>query len=127
MPLKRTYDISEAGGLFGGIANRIPGHAARALDKEANAILARSQRLVPVKTGRLQRSGRRLKVRVGRKGASVKIKYGRKSVPYATAVHQRTDVNHPQGQAKYLEDAVKARTRGMGGRIAGLLDKSIGG
>lgn len=66
-----------------------------------------SQRLVPVKTGRLKRSGFLEAVRTSY-GARVAIGYGRGGHPsYAAIVHERMDFAHKAPtQAKYLEEAV---------------------
>ena len=69
-----------------------------------------SQRLVPVDTGRLKRSGfTAARKRAG--GATAEIGYGRFGRPfYALFVHERMDVRHaPPTQAKFLETAVMTK------------------
>ena len=88
----------------------------------ARTIAGRSQQLVPIDTGALmgsmrvekveydksvdrQRSRRTGRFRAGPPGA--RVRYGSPKVHYAVYVHERLDVHHKRGQAKYLEQAVK--------------------
>lgn len=72
----------------------------RAVEKEARKIKVRSQKLAPVDTGFLQSSAR-----VFDQGdASYVIAY---LASYAMPVHERTEVPHENGQAKFLEQAFK--------------------
>lgn len=64
-----------------------------------------SQRLVPVKTGALKATGD-WGVIVSGKEAAGTIHYGNEETDYAVAVHEKLNVKHPNGQAKYLEAAV---------------------
>lgn len=69
-----------------------------------------SQRLVPVDTGRLRRSGfTSVRKRAG--GPVAQIGYGRFGQPfYAAFVHERMDIRHaPPTQAKFLETAVMTK------------------
>jgi hypothetical protein len=78
-------------------ANRAGLHAG------ALAIMAISVRLVPVDFNFLRGSAFVEKPRQVGKEARVRVGYGTK---YAAAVHERTEVNHTVGQAKYLTDAI---------------------
>lgn len=70
--------------------------AARAGLKDAgDDLLQRSQALVPTDSGGLRSSGS-----VKASGETVSVEY---SAPYAVIVHERTDVRHDDGQAKFLE------------------------
>ena len=99
---------------------------------EGRIVLGRAQQLVPVNTGALLASGDideklpgppapgRAR-RTGRFIAGipgVRITFGSREVNYAVPVHERTDVHHPIGQAKYLETALKERMRNVGRSIA---------
>lgn len=69
-----------------------------------------SQRLVPVDTGRLKRSGfTEARKRAG--GATAQIGYARFGRPfYAAFVHERIDIRHAAPtQAKFLETAVMTK------------------
>ena len=68
--------------------------------------LEESQKLVPVKTGALKKSGRI----VHRRGTdTAEVRYGGGSVGYASAVHQRADVKHPVGQWMFLRKPMHDR------------------
>jgi hypothetical protein len=69
-----------------------------------------SQRLVPVDTGRLKRSGF-VETRKTASGTQAGIGYGRYGRPaYAGFVHERVDIPHAgDTQAKFLEQAVKTK------------------
>lgn len=66
--------------------------------KLAANILGESQKLVPVDTGTLQRSGH---ISTDAKTQTTTISY---NTPYARKQHEDTTLNHPKGgEAKYLE------------------------
>lgn len=86
----------------------------------AQRVMARSQALVPIDTGELKASGY---VRLG-PGGKVEIGY---SAPYALAVHERLNVRHRQGQAKYLEAAVDAERPSLKFTLIGALKALVKG
>lgn len=95
----------------------------RALYEEANRIFNQSQALVPVETGALRSSGMVTLPEQSAQGPSVTIGYGGAAAPYAIYVHERLDLNHPNGgQAKFLEEPVLAAADGIAGRLADTLD-----
>lgn len=95
----------------------------RALYEEANRIFNQSQALVPVDTGALRSSGHVTLPNQGPDGVEVTIGYGGAAAPYAVYVHERLDLNHPNGgQAKFLEEPVNAAANGIAGRLADTLD-----
>lgn len=65
----------------------------------AKAIYNESQTLVPVDTGRLKRSGE-----IRQRTNSISILY---TAPYAIWVHERVELSHDNGQAKFLEEPAK--------------------
>ena len=75
-----------------------------AMDNWANEVLTRAKALVPSRTGRLRDSGQVLPTEMKGGALQVGIGFGdRKKVWYASIVHERMDVRHPTGQAKFLE------------------------
>ena len=78
--------------------------AGRGLLKFANHVIGESQALTPVDTGALAASGTVGELEEAGERMSVTIGH---NTTYAAAVHERLDVHHPQGQAKYLETAVR--------------------
>lgn len=95
----------------------------RALYEEANRIFNLSQALVPVDTGTLRSSGQVALPEQSSRGTSVTIGYGGAASGYAVYVHERLDLNHPNGgQAKFLEEPVMAAVDGIAARLADTLD-----
>ena len=100
-----------------------------ALEEEADKILAMAQTLTPVDTGRLKESGRVIKPR--RDATKTKFEYviifggiqvRGLFIDYALEVHERTDVPHRVGQAKYLSTAFRMALPGLAKRIEARLD-----
>jgi len=87
-----------------------PAAVKEALIEEAMEIFAKSQKQVPVDTGRLRDSGI---VGEGQHG-DVTIAYG---TDYALPVHERTEVKHTVGKAKFLEDPFLEAIPGLESRL----------
>lgn len=89
---------------------------------------ARSQELVPRDTETLADSMQVSEPVIEGDTATVTLSYGRQddanpktgqpSATYAVEVHERTDIAHPTGQAKYLESAVLEAAPTFGADIA---------
>lgn len=94
---------------------RAPGALGAALYQEAEAIMAESKKQVPVDTGRLRSTGYVAAPVFVRRSPRVEMGYG---TDYAVYVHERTELHHTVGKAKYLEDPLKAATRGFVRRLA---------
>ena len=88
---------------------KYPRAYARALYERAVYIFNESQMLVPVKTGRLRSSGTVFPPTNIRRPIA-KITYG---TNYAYWVHERTELRHPVGQAKYLSTPFFRQLPGM--------------
>ena len=95
------------------VAKKYPGVANQVLFEEGEGLVEIAVPLTPIDVGTLRgsyfvnrpiRSGNRLKLTLGVGGAAK---------DYAVPVHERTEVSHPVGQAKFLEKAVKINRRGM--------------
>lgn len=71
----------------------------RTLEQLAFEVLKEAKEKVPVDTGFLQSSGK-----VEDKGDAFRVVFEAK---YAQAVHEDLTVEHPNGQAKFLENAVE--------------------
>lgn len=87
----------------------------------ARTMLAASQQLVPVDTGALQASAS-----VEENDDELRIVY---KEPYAAIVHEKMSLKHPDGQAKYLEQAVNegldAMTEELGAALNEELDSAL--
>ena len=84
--------------------------AGEATEDIANAILERSNELVPVLTSELQKSGRVFTSKSGEGNKRAGVTYGNEKVNYAVFVHEDMSKNHPNGQAKFLEQAMNELT-----------------
>jgi len=85
-----------------------------ALKQEGSNIMGVSKRRTPVDVGNLRASGH-VKLPETKQGkTSVTLAYG---TDYAVYVHEILTNQHPVGQAKFLESAVKEGMDGMVGRI----------
>lgn len=87
---------------------------AGAIYQEGQAILSESKKQVPVDTGRLRQSANVSRPKPTGDPVAI-LSYG---TDYALAVHERLEVNHPTGKAKFLEDPVNAAKLGYARRIA---------
>ena len=75
----------------------------------AEIVFDASQRAVPEATGALKRSG---KITRGKDGLEADITYG-EGLPdnRAVIVHEKLEILHPKGSAKYLENAMTESAR----------------
>ena len=99
-----------------------PRELGRALNVEAEKIMTKSKRLVPVDLGVLRASGHVRKPVIKKTAATVVMGYGGAASAYALIQHERLDFQHTSGQAKFLEQPVKAAAAGLGRRLAKNLD-----
>ncbi len=84
-----------------------------------NDIMRLSKRKVPVDTGTLRGSGYVTMPDIEQREVSVELGYGGPAAAYAVVQHERTELKHPEGgEAKYLENAYKAKARSLPRRIA---------
>lgn len=101
---------------------------------EAKAIMEESQQEVPVDTGALRASAfvdidSEGNATFGYGGSSVQTnpKTGQLTDDYMTAVHERLDIVHPQGKAKFLEDPVNRHKDTMEVKMAARLRRYMRG
>jgi hypothetical protein len=89
----------------------------KALRRGANYVKIESQRLCPVDTGRLRKSAR-----IGQNGKGMRTEvFVSYNTEYAVYVHERLDVFHRVGQAKFLETVLKNQKR----EILGVVIESL--
>ena len=96
----------------------------RALYTEAELIKTKSIEDTPVETGALRGSHKVEKPVVSNNYSEITISIrvggpspGYSDVHYAVYVHERLDLHHPIGKAKFLEDQVNAAKPGFADRI----------
>lgn len=76
----------------------------QAVDAAGEHILGQAQKLAPIKSGDLKGSATGEKAQIRGNNITKTIGF---SVHYAAAVHERLDLHHDQGQAKFLETALR--------------------
>ena len=96
---------------------RAPVAVGRALRRLGEEIMTDAKLLTPVDTGALRASGHVQGPTLGPEVA-VTLGFGGPSAPYAVYVHERLDLRHPVGQAKFLEEPFKAKASQIPERIA---------
>lgn len=99
--------------------------AAPALHQEHEAIMTEAKKRTPVDTGALRNSGHVSPPEI--KGDTVVSEggFGGVAAPYAVIVHERLDVHHLVGQAKFYESAITDAQSGMEGRLAERMRKAM--
>ena len=85
----------------------------RELEDTGRDVAIASRALVPVDTGALRRTITDRRVSDGH----IEVTAGGGKVNYAIPVHERLDVRHPTGTAKFLEKPALAATRQMTKKI----------
>ena len=83
-----------------------PERVAAALYQEGLDLMAESMRRTPVETGTLQKTHHTSEPVQRGPFVEVAITAGGPKAPYAVAVHERTEVFHNPGQAKFLESTI---------------------
>lgn len=100
-----SFDVSQfLKGVSGEARRRALAAGEKAVEKYANHVVGKAQRLAPVDTGALKSSGTAEAPTTS--GGAVTCLIGF-NTDYAAAVHERLDLHHTQGQAKYLERAMQ--------------------
>lgn len=94
-----------------------------ALEEFADNIFEVSQDLVPVDTGELKSTGKREKAETNGIEVSVEIAY---TAEHALHVHEDLEVQHPRGQAKYLEEPMNENASSMAEFVAGRVAMKVG-
>lgn len=104
------------------LAARFPQRVARALYQEALVELKEMKRRTPVDTGALRASEEVEEPTISGRDIAVRVTAGGPSAPYALIVHERLDVDHPVGQAKFMESVIHESQPYMAQRIATRLE-----
>mgnify|MGYP000935691953 CR=1 FL=1 len=97
----------------------------RALTTEAEKVMAIAKRLTPVDTGALRASGHVQRPVVDKNKIEVTLGFGGSAASYAIFVHERTELRHTVGQAKFLEQPVNEAARGLADRLAQELRREL--
>ena len=122
MILKVT-GVHQVGKALRQLAMSVPIDAARALNVVAEETMTNAKERTPVGTGTLKRSGKVHEYATARR-LSAGLSFG---TEYAVYVHERMNVSHPNGEAKFLENAVKFTALYFEQRIANEINLSKAG
>jgi len=107
------------------LGKRALSEAGKALYAEAELIMTESKEQCPVDTGTLRGTGHVEQPKAEGRQVWVEMGYGGPAAPYAVYVHERTELRHKVGKAKYLEDPVKAAAPKLPMRLARRLKNVI--
>lgn len=103
------------------LAHQFPLEVRRAANVVIDRKLAITQERVPVKTGKLKKTGRKM-VSLSKVGGapnvSASIVYGSLEVLYARRVHEDLLAKHKVGQAKYVESVILESVSTAGSELA---------
>jgi hypothetical protein len=104
------------------LAKKYPYEAELSLWEEAYALSANMTKRIPVDTGRLRSTAYSVfpEEQAGELIAEVGV-----ATDYAVPVHERTEVAHTTGEAKFLENAIKERQDGYAKRLADRIRKRV--
>lgn len=94
----------------------------RAVDRFGEHVLGQAQQIAPVKTGALQNSATSEPARIVGDDISKTIGF---NTDYAAAVHERLELHHNQGQAKYLETAMRTQARKLGPLVESEMKRAL--
>lgn len=100
------FNMAEFSSRLRQLEKRQAGRGRRAMVLAAEQIIGDAAELCPVKTGTLKASGTVDDSHVGKGDGDLGfVRFGFNTA-YAAAVHERTELRHEQGQAKFLEAAI---------------------
>ena len=114
--MSASCDISRLLAGLGQARARGEAAAARGLLKFAHHVIGDSQQICPVLTGFLKGSGTVGELERTPDGPRVEAGH---NASYAAAVHENLAAHHTQGQAKFLETAVRQNATKMNDFIGG--------
>lgn len=97
--------------------------AEKAVAQFAEHVVGGAQELAPVDTGALKASATASDTQLDGDRISAELGF---NTEYAAAVHERLDVHHPQGEAKYLENSLRKNGPKFGPFIAAQVKGAIG-
>ena len=89
--------------------------------EEGEDTMTDAKELTPVETGTLRASGHVEGPEIGGNVVTVTMAFGGAASDYAAIVHERLDVHHPVGQAKYLEQPALQHAEQLPKRIVRVL------
>jgi len=100
------------------VSKTISKSVAAALYTEAVIVEQTSRERTPVSTGALRASHETSLPVMGEGQIDIQIRVGGPAAPYAIPVHEKVEVYHKVGQAKFLESAILESAPTLAARIA---------
>lgn len=117
MPLRRGVEFNWRGQE---IARMVHQAAYRGVTEAAEFVLGEANKIVPIETGALMRSGH---VDADRDTLEADISY---DTPYAAVQHENLEYNHDPGrQAKYLEQPLYAEAATVRRIVAARIERAL--
>lgn len=98
--------------------------ALKAVDVYGEKVLGDAQQLCPVDTGALVASAKADPAVLEGEGVTKRLSF---NTDYAAIVHERLDVKHPVGQAKYLSTAIERNRPKFNDFVAGKVKAALEG
>lgn len=118
-----TVSVSQTLGRdIGAFRGKLKGAVMSTFREEGEQTMTESKLETPVETGALRASGHVDGPHDEGSAVWIELAYGGAAAGYALIVHERTDVHHPVGKAKYLEDPAMR----MADRLPRSLNAAIG-
>ena len=119
--MSASCDISQFVKSLGALKPKVMDAARTAVNRAGEHILGQAMKLAPVDTGALKASGTALPAEIV--GDDVKKVIGF-NTEYAAAVHERLDLHHDQGQAKFLETAIRQNQQRFADYVRSEMEKA---
>lgn len=138
MSIKIDIDYSEFEQSLQAVASKMGFGAAQVVKEEAEQIMEASEAQVPIDSGALlstafiksQSTMISGTATFGYTGDAINPKTGQSVSDYMVAVHERLDLQHPHGKAKFLEDPINDymdhAESSLGSKIADLFSSLFG-
>lgn len=89
----------------------------------AETIMTAAKKLTPVDFGTLRNSGNVLIAEISEAQIRVQLVFGGAAAPYALVVHERLDVKHTVGQAKFLSTPMRELAPKLNEALLEILEK----
>lgn len=121
--MSAEFDLSQ---FLAGLAQaktKVEAAARKALDQFGEVVIGEARKITPYLDGYLQASGTTEPVKGSGNDLTKLLGF---NMYYAAAVHEILDNYHDDGQAKYLETAMKNNQSKMGPFVAGKIKDALG-
>lgn len=121
--MSASVEIQQFLKSLGAARQRAEAAAVRAINRFGQAVLTNARERCPIEFGDLKRSATGLPAENDDGKITKVIGF---SESYAAAVHERLDVHHPYGEAKFLENAMREMTPELAQYVRDEIAKDLG-